>query len=81
MNANAQDEHTYHGAGNSGGDAYDDATLALEKSETLVALLMAVGGQGAQTVMDSKTLGRAIAHLSEYLADVRGALRRMGDTQ
>lgn len=81
MNAIAQGEPIYHGVGNSGGDTYDDATLALEKAETLVALLMAVGDQGAETVMDSKTLGRAIAHLSEYLADVRGALRYMGDAQ
>lgn len=81
MNAIVQGEPIYHGAGNSGGDASDDATLALEKAETLVALLMATGGHGAQTVLDSKTLGRAIAHLSEHLADVRGALRHMGDAQ
>lgn len=71
-------------SGRSGGDAYDDATLALEKAQTLATMLMTIGGQSAQTAMDAGTLGRAFTHLVGELADVRDGLtaaHRLGDAQ
>ncbi|WPP44047.1 hypothetical protein [Pseudomonas sp. AN-1] len=57
-------------------DAYDTATLHLEKAETLVALLVALDGTGAQQNLSAKALGCTFVALSEELASVRAALRQ-----
>lgn len=64
-------------------DQLDEATLHLEKAETLVALLIALDGKGAQQLLDAKSLGGAFTAISDELFSVREALRRLvqrGDT-
>lgn len=64
-------------------DQLDEATLHLEKAETLVALLIALDGKGAQQLLDAKSLGCAFTAISDELFSVREALRRLvqrGDT-
>ncbi|WP_455232346.1 hypothetical protein [Geopseudomonas aromaticivorans] len=60
----------------SAADAYDTATLHLEKAETLVALLMALDGTGAQQNLSAKALGCTFASLCDELGTVRAALRK-----
>ncbi|MNZ72464.1 hypothetical protein D3C78_908430 [compost metagenome] len=57
-------------------DAYDTAALHLEKAETLVALLMALDGTGAQQNLPAKALGLAFSSLCDELGTVRAALRK-----
>lgn len=57
-------------------DAYDAAALHLEKAETLVALLMALDGTGAQQNLSAKALGGAFTSLCDELGTVRAALRQ-----
>lgn len=56
-------------------EAYDTATLHLEKAETLLDLLLALDGSGAQQMLSAKALGCTFAALSDELASVRDALR------
>lgn len=63
-------------------DAYDKAALHLEKAETLVALLMALDGTGAQLNLSAKALGCTFTSLCDELGTVRAALqqyRKRGD--
>ncbi|CAD5379713.1 hypothetical protein OF001_U80016 [Pseudomonas sp. OF001] len=75
-NASAPEPAASHHDTASDSDAYDTATLHLEKAETLVALLVALDGTGAQQNLSAKALGCTFVALSEELASVRAALRQ-----
>ena len=56
--------------GRSGGDAYDDATLALERAQVLVCLLMSAPVSGVAPGVQQ----RSIAHIHEALCDAKDAV-------
>lgn len=57
-------------SGRSGGDAYDDATLALERAQVLVCLLMSAPTNGVAPGVQQ----RSIAHIHEALCDAKDAV-------